>query len=109
MPQNIKFYQPSADGMVVKMGRERAGGGVVRGILNRCKVVDITVFRDNHNPSRMLPRRTFYPGAAGNQTIYFRISATYIPFGQVTLDKAVGCFFRHCGNSAGAKYIILTE
>ena len=67
MSKVIKLQNGIVEGMKVEVGRGNIAVRIVCGALNRGKVVNIILRRDNNHPARMLPSRPLDAGAAGRK------------------------------------------
>ena len=78
-------------------------------ILDRCKVINIHVVRDNNDSARVLSSRPLDSGSSLRQTLNFCVSVELPVVALIALDKSIGRLSRNGTNSTSPKGILRTK
>ena len=79
------------------------GRHIVNWILNRCKVINIHVVRDNNDSARVLSSRPLDSGSSLRQTLNFCVSVELPVVALIALDKSIGRLSRNGTNGSSPK------
>ncbi|KXT69721.1 hypothetical protein SGODD07_01734 [Streptococcus gordonii] len=95
--------------MEVKVGSLPLGRHIVSWILDRCKVINIHVVRDNNDSARVLSSRPLDSGSSLRQTLNFGVPVELPVVALVALDKSIGSLSSHRTNRSCTEGIFLTK
>ena len=109
MPQYIEFEDVLVDIMEVKVSGLPFSRHIIRWILDRRKVVDIHVVRNNNDSPGVLSCCTLDTGSALSKTFHLCITIKLPIISLVTLDKAIGSLGSHRTNRSCTEGIFLTK
>ena len=107
--KNIKLEDIFIDIVEVEVGGLPLGGHIVSWILDRCKVINIHVVRDNNDSTRVLSSRPLDSGSSLRQTLNFGVPIELPVVALVALDKSIGSLSRNGTNGTSPKGILSTK
>ena len=109
MSQDIQFYQPVVNRMIIVMCGDNTAASIISRMAHGRYVMDIHISWDNHDSGRMLSCRALNAIQAGNEAFNIRRMCRYIMFFKIFFGIRPGCLRSNCGNGAGAADIVASE
>ena len=109
MPQYIEFEDILIDIMEVKVSRLPFSRHVIRWILNRRKVVDIHVVRNNNDSSWVLSCSPLDTGSTLGKTFHLCITIKLPIVSLIALDKSISSLSSNCTNRSCTEGIFFTK
>ena len=91
------------------MGGLPLGRHIISWILDRCKVINIHVVRDNNDSARVLSSRPLNSGSSLRQPLNFCVPVELPVVALIALDKSIGRLSRNGTNGPSPKGILRTK
>ena len=91
------------------MGRLPRRRLVISRVLNRGKVINFLVIRDDNNPGWVLPRCPFDPGCAFGQPVLFRPAELLISIAFISFNVPIGRFISDRPDRPGPENVFLPK